>query len=175
MGFQSSFNQLIATASAGALGAKHIQEQKKANETALRNETIVAGEEYQKEYDSSRNLSREITSHNKQLDPILKGIDALNEKAKQGKMSRKAYEKAFEAQLEQGSMIYDQNQELIARKKILEERILANMDTVIKNGYGESPMPKIPNIYDMRKNDPIYLNEEDANWRKPGRPKKEVK
>lgn len=175
MGFQSSFNQLLATASAGALGLKHIQGQKIANETALRNEKIAAGEEYQREFNTGMDLTKEIVSHNKQLNSINKGIDVLNEKAKQGKMSRKAYEKAFQAQLEQGGMIFDQNQELIARKKILEERILANQDTIVKHGYGKSPIPIIPEVKDMRKNDPIHLNEEDANWKKPGRPKKEVK
>lgn len=175
MGFQSSFNQLLATASAGALGARHIKEQNKANETALRNETIFAGEEYQKEYDSSLDLSKKISSHNKQLEPILKGIYVLNEQAKQGKMSRKAYEKAFEAQMEQGSMIYDQNQDLIARKKILEERILANNKNLIKKGYGDSPIPLMPDIKDMRKMNLPYLGEKDAEWKKPGRPKKEVK
>ena len=145
MGFQSSFNQLLATASAGALGAKHIQGQKIS-------EKIASGEEYQREFNSSADLSKEIISHNKQLNSINKGIDVLNEQAKQGKMSRKAYEKAFQAQLEQGGMIFDQNQELIARKKILEERILANKDTIIKNGYGKSPITVIPEIQDMRKN-----------------------
>lgn len=175
MGFQSSFNQLLATASAGALSGKHIQGQKIANEVSLKNEKVAAGEEYQKEFNTAMDLNKEITSHNKQLDSINKGIEVLNEKAKQGKMSRKAYEKAFQAQLEQGGMIFDQNQELIARKKILEERILANKDTIIKNGYGKSPMPRIPEINDMRKNNPIHLNEEDAEWKKQLRPKKEVK
>lgn len=175
MGFQSSFNQLLATASAGALGAKHIKGQKIANENALRNEKMAAGAEYQREFNDSADLAKEIISHNKQLNSINNGIDALNEKAKQGKMSRKAYEKAFQAQLEQGGMIFDQNQELIARKKILEERILANQDTIIKHGYGKSPIAVIPEIQDMRKNDPIHLNDGDVEWKKPRMPKKEVK
>ena len=175
MGFQSSFNQLIATASAGALGARHIKEQKKATEIAERNEKVFAGEEYQKEFDSSMKLSEEIISHNAQLDSIFKGADVLNEKAEQGKMSRKAYEKAFQEQLEKGRMLYDQNQDLIARKKILEERILANKDNIIKQGYGKSPIASIPSIIDMRKSGLTYLDENDAKWRNPGRPKKEEK
>ena len=175
MGFQSSFNQLLATASAGALGVRHIKEQNKATEIATRNEKIFAGEEYQKEYDSSKKLSEEIISHNAQLDSIYKGVDALNEKAKQGKMSRKAYEKAFQEQFDKGGMLYDQNQDLIARKKILQERILANKDNIIKQGYGESPITLIPSILDMRKSGLPHLGENDANWRNPGRPKKEVK
>ena len=90
-------------------------------------------------------------------------------------MSRKAYEKAFQEQLEQGSMLYEQNQDLIARKKILEERILANRDNIIKQGYGKSPMAVIPSIIDMRKFGLFHLGKNDADWRKPGRPKKEVK
>ena len=174
MGFQSSFNQLLATASTGALGARHIKEQNKATEIAARNEKIFAGEEYQKEYDSSKKLSQEIISHNKQVDSINKGTAALNEKAIQGKMSRKAYEKAFQEQLEKGSMLYDQNQDLIARKKILEERILANKDNIIKQGYGNSPITLIPSIMDMRNSGLLHLGKNDANWKKPGRPKKEV-
>ena len=173
MGFQSSFNQLLDTASTGALGARHIKEQNKATEIAARNEKIFAGEEYQKEYDSSKKLSEEIISHNKQLDSINKGVAALNEKATQGKMSKKAYEKAFQEQLDKGNMLYDQNQDLIARKKILEERILANKDNIIKQGYGNAPITLIPSIQDMRKSGLLHI--EDANWRKPGRPKKEVK
>lgn len=175
MGFQSSFNQLLGTVSGVALGYKHIKGQKEANETALRNEKIAAGEEYQREYNSGMELANDIRSHNKQLDSINKGIDALNEQAKQGKMSRKAYEKAFQAQMEQGGMLFDQNQELIARKKILEERMNANAETMIKHGYGKSPVPIIPDIEDMAKAKPSHLNEDEAKWRNPGRPKKEVK
>ena len=45
MGFQSSFNQLLATASAGALGYKHIKGQKEANEMAAWKEASNMSEE----------------------------------------------------------------------------------------------------------------------------------
>lgn len=45
MGFQSSFNQLLATASAGALGYKHIKGQKEANEMAAWKEASNISEE----------------------------------------------------------------------------------------------------------------------------------
>ena len=176
MGFQSSFNQMLATASVMTGGAKHLKQQATANKQQETANRIAAGNEYQTQYNMAKDLASETTGHMNQLNAVLRGGEALNQKAKAGQMTRKAYEKAFQAQLEQGSMIYDQNQDLIARRNILQNRIDATREDIIKAGFGGSPMPKSKlELMDMRKDPKAHLtklDESDAKWKTVGRPKK---
>lgn len=172
MGFQSSFNQLLGTAAVASMGAQHLSQQATANK-------LAAGEEYQKQYNMSKDLSSETTGHMNQLNAVLRGGEELNKKAMAGQMTRKAYEKALQAQQEQANMLYDQNQDLVARRDILRNRILATNKDIIKAGFGKSPMPmpKEP-LKNMKDDDSAklrMLGENDAKWKTVGRPRKEIK
>lgn len=169
MGFQSSFNQLLATTAGGIAASKHIAQQNVSNKIAL-------GEEYKKQFDESQKYANDVTAHMNQLNATLQGGQYLNEQAKQGKMSRAAYEKAFQRQYEDMQGLYDQNQELVARRDYLRNRMEATANDIDKAGFGKSPiaMPKQP-LKDMRKDESAMLrklDENEADWKKVGRPRK---
>lgn len=90
MGFQSSFNQLLATASAGALGYKHISEAKQSNKLNALNQ--------------AESLNSQIKEHNEQFNgtwnatmAAQRGGTTLINSFKSGKMSEEAFVKALEA------------------------------------------------------------------------------
>lgn len=170
MGFQSAFNQLLATAGGAMVGAKHIEQQKAPNKLAM-------GEEYGKQFNMAKELAGEIGPHMNQLNAVLRGGEELNKKALSGGMTRKAYEKAFQKQQELGNMLMDQNQQLVARQQILQNRIAATQKDIVKAGFGKAPIAKSSvELKDMR-NDPSAmlkeLGENDAKWKALGRPRKE--
>lgn len=71
MGFQSSFNQLLATASAGALGVKHISEQTQANKMQVLNTATKSIEE-------SEALKGSINHFNKEIEGVQNEQTELN-------------------------------------------------------------------------------------------------
>lgn len=115
MGFQSSFNQLLATASAAALGAKHVQGQKASNKMSALN--------------MAESLQPQIKEHNENFVGEYKNLMAaqnggyeIKKNFVSGKMSEEAFAKALEAQNNEITGRIKQLTDLSARADILKQK-----------------------------------------------------
>lgn len=148
MGFQSSFNQLLATASAAALGAKHIQGQKEARIQAekaqvqadwnVASSVIDQGAQIRNEY---ANLKNDIETAENSKGIAEKNLEAANTKALDYRMAhmdmntgqstmtrgQKAYSKRLENQANAEFTAFQSYEQevarLQARKQGLQERL----------------------------------------------------